>query len=100
EYQQVADVDRILESAAENPEALLPRIRQLPFSVVLFDEIEKAHPNILNLFLQMLDEGNLTDTTGKPASFKDAIIIATSNAGAEEIRAHIDAGEEIGRAHV
>jgi ATP-dependent Clp protease ATP-binding subunit ClpC len=95
EYQQIADVDRILQGAAENPQALLPRIRQAPFSVVLFDEIEKAHANILNLFLQLLDEGNLTDTSGKPASFKDAIIIATSNAGADEIRRHIEAGEEL-----
>jgi ATP-dependent Clp protease ATP-binding subunit ClpC len=95
EYQQTADVDRILESAAQNPDALLPKVRQAPFSVVLFDEIEKAHPNILNLFLQLLDEGNLTDLTGHPASFKDAIIIATSNAGADEIRKHIEAGEQL-----
>ena len=95
EYQQVPDVDRILASAAENPEGLLPRVRQKPFSVVLFDEIEKAHPNILNLFLQLLDEGNLTDTTNHPASFKDAIVIATSNAGSDEIRAHIEAGEDL-----
>ena len=95
EYQQISDVNRILASAAENPESLLPRTRQTPFCVVLFDEIEKAHPNILNLFLQLLDEGNLTDTGGHPTSFKDAIIIATSNAGADEIRAHIEAGEEL-----
>jgi ATP-dependent Clp protease ATP-binding subunit ClpC len=95
EYQQIADVDRILESAADNPAGLLPRVRQQPFSVVLFDEIEKAHPNILNLFLQLLDEGNLTDTAGHPTSFKDAIVIATSNAGADDIRAHIEAGEPL-----
>jgi len=95
EYQQTADVDRILESAAENPAGLLPRLRQSPFSVVLFDEIEKAHPNILNLFLQLLDEGNLTDTAGHPTSFKDAIVIATSNAGAEEIRQRIEAGQKL-----
>jgi ATP-dependent Clp protease ATP-binding subunit ClpC len=95
EYQQIADVDRILESAADNSQGLLPRVRQTPFSVVLFDEIEKAHPNILGLFLQLLDEGNLTDTAGHPTSFKDSIIIATSNAGADEIRAHIEAGEAL-----
>ncbi len=95
EYQQVPDVDRILMTAAENPEGLLPRVRQKPFSVVLFDEIEKAHPNILNLLLQLLDEGNLTDTSSHPASFKDAIIIATSNAGSEDIRARIQAGEAL-----
>jgi ATP-dependent Clp protease ATP-binding subunit ClpC len=95
EYQQIADVDRMLMSAAENPEGLLAKIRQKPFSVVLFDEIEKAHPNILNLLLQLLDEGNLTDISSHPASFKDAIVIATSNAGAEEIRTHIQAGENL-----
>ncbi len=95
EYQQVADVDRILESAAQNPSALLPKIRANPFSVVLFDEIEKAHPNILGLFLQLLDEGNLTDQSAHPASFKDAIIIATSNAGADEIRRRIEAGQTL-----
>lgn len=95
EYQQISDMDRILASATENPEGLLPKIRQEPFSVVLFDEIEKAHPNVLNLFLQLLDEGNLTDTSSHPASFKDAVIIATSNAGADEIRNRIEAGEEL-----
>jgi len=95
EYQQIADVDRILAGAAENPEGLLPKVRQKPFSVVLFDEIEKAHPNILNLFLQLLDEGNLTDTTSHPTSFKDAIIIATSNAGSDDIRARIEAGQAL-----
>ena len=95
EYQQPADVSRLLASAAENPQSLLARVKQQPFCVVLFDEIEKANPNILNLLLQLLDEGNLTDTSSRPTSFKDAIIIATSNAGADEIRAHIQAGEEL-----
>ena len=95
EYQQTIDVDRILESAAHNPGGLLTQIRQSPFSVVLFDEIEKANPNVLNLFLQLLDEGHLTDSNGRTTSFKDAIVIATSNAGAEDIRQRIDAGQEL-----
>ncbi len=95
EYQQTTDVTRLLASAADNPAGLLAKVRTSPFSVVLFDEIEKANPNILNLFLQLLDEGNLTDSSNKPASFKDAIVIATSNAGADEIRKHIEAGEEL-----
>lgn len=95
EYQRPEDVARLLADAGQNPDGLLPKVRQQPFSVVLFDEIEKAHPNILNLFLQLLDEGNLTDDAGKPTSFKDAIIIVTSNAGADEIRHHIEAGEEL-----
>jgi len=61
----------------------------------LLDEIEKAHPNVLNLLLQLLDEGQLTDIDGRAASFKDCIIIVTSNAGAQEIREHIDKGEDL-----
>ncbi len=95
EYQQITDMNRILAGPSENPDGLLPKVRQQPFSVVLFDEIEKAHPNVLNLFLQRLDEGNLTDTSSHPTSFKDAIIIATSNAGADEIRTRIEAGEAL-----
>ncbi|HSX01319.1 MAG TPA: AAA family ATPase [Candidatus Saccharimonas sp.] len=95
EYQQPADVARLLAAATDNPDGLLPKVRQTPFSVVLFDEIEKAHPNLLNLFLQLLDEGQLTDSAGKPASFKDSIIIATSNAGADDIRQRIEAGESL-----
>ena len=95
EYQQPADVARLLASAAENPAGLLAKVRSTPFAVVLFDEIEKAHPNLLNLLLQLLDEGNLTDSSSKATSFKDAIIIATSNAGADEIRRHIEAGEAL-----
>jgi len=61
----------------------------------LLDEIEKAHTNILNLLLQLLDEGQLTDIDGRAASFKDCIIIVTSNAGSQEIREHIARGEEL-----
>jgi ATP-dependent Clp protease ATP-binding subunit ClpC len=95
EYQQSSDVARILAGAGESPQGLLAKVRQQPFSVVLFDEIEKADPAVLNLMLQLLDEGNLTDASGKKTSFKDAIIIATSNAGAEEIRHRIEAGGEL-----
>ncbi len=70
-------------------------VRQQPFSVVLLDEIEKAHPNILNLLLQLLDEGQLTDAGGKQVSFRDCIIIATSNAGAQVIRENVQQGKDI-----
>jgi ATP-dependent Clp protease ATP-binding subunit ClpC len=70
EYQQPEDAERILEDAGTNANALLPKVRSTPFSVVLFDEIEKAHPNILNLFLQLLDEGSLTDHSDRAASFR------------------------------
>ena len=63
------------------PGLLTTPVRENPFSLILFDEFEKAHPNILNLFLQVLDEGHLTDGLGKKVSFKKTIIIATSNAG-------------------
>jgi ATP-dependent Clp protease ATP-binding subunit ClpC len=85
EYQQASDVTRLLATGGSQEQSLIASIRQQPFTVVLFDEIEKAHPNILNLFLQMLDEGQLTDEQGRPASFKSSIIIATSNAGAVDI---------------
>ncbi len=95
EYQQESDVSRLLSGGQNETSSLILKVREKPFSVVLLDEIEKAHPNILNLLLQMLDEGQLTDSTGRAASFKDAIVICTSNAGADEIRKHIEAGEEL-----
>ncbi len=70
-------------------------MRQNPSSVVLLDEIEKAHPDILNLLLQVLDEGRLTDSDGREVSFRDAIIIATSNAAADDIRMRIEEGRKL-----
>ncbi len=95
EYSRPNDTSRILAAGATDPYSLCAQIAKQPFSVVLLDEIEKAHPNVLNLLLQMLDEGVLRDTTNQPISFKDAIIIATSNAGADRIRQHIAAGEQL-----
>ncbi|HUB93246.1 MAG TPA: AAA family ATPase [Verrucomicrobiae bacterium] len=95
EYQQDSDVARILSDGQGEAKSLIMSVRQQPFSVVLLDEIEKAHPNILNLMLQLLDEGILTDTGGRVVSFKDAVVIATSNAGADQIRAHIEQGKEL-----
>jgi ATP-dependent Clp protease ATP-binding subunit ClpC len=95
EYQQPTDVSRILSDGAQESNSLLLQVRQQPFSVVLLDEIEKAHPNILNLLLQLLDEGQLTDSQGRTVSFRDCVVIATSNAGADSIRKHIEVGEEL-----
>ena len=95
EFQQPEDVQRLLSTGVQDTSSLLMRIRQQPFAVVLLDEIEKAHPNVLNLLLQMLDEGQLTDLSGRSASFKDCIIIVTSNAGADIIRERIDKGESL-----
>lgn len=60
-------------------------IRKKPYSVVLFDEIEKAHPDVFNIMLQILDDGRLTDSKGRLISFKNTIIIMTSNVGASMI---------------
>ncbi|HSX07164.1 MAG TPA: AAA family ATPase [Candidatus Saccharimonadia bacterium] len=95
EYQQQSDVARMLSDGQTETNSLLMQVRQQPFTVVLLDEIEKAHPNILNLLLQLLDEGQLTDSHGRIVSFKDAVVIATSNAGADSIRKHIEAGEQL-----
>lgn len=95
EYQRPEDVSRLLATGGQNAQSLLLAIRQQPFSVVLLDEIEKAHPNILNLLLQMLDEGQLTDEQGRPASFRSAIIIATSNAGAADIAQRVRSGNTL-----
>jgi len=92
EYQRPEDVSRLLATGGQNTKSLLLSIREQPFSVVLLDEIEKAHPNILNLLLQMLDEGQLTDEQGRPASFRSSIIIATSNAGAAQIAEQVKNG--------
>lgn len=64
---------------------LTEQVRQNPYSVVLFDEIEKAHPDVFNIFLQILDEGHLTDSQGRTVSFKNCIIIMTSNIGSDLI---------------
>ncbi|HSX35822.1 MAG TPA: AAA family ATPase [Patescibacteria group bacterium] len=95
EHSEATDVGRMLESAATNPNSLCAQIAKQPFSVVLLDEIEKAHPNVLNLLLQMLDEGILRDVNNREVNFREAIIIATSNAGADRIREHIQKGEQL-----
>jgi len=80
EFQAIKDISRLIGSG--NEEGLLTtKVREDPFSLVLLDEFEKAHPNILNIFLQVFDEGHLTDGLGRKVSFLDTIIIATSNAG-------------------
>jgi ATP-dependent Clp protease ATP-binding subunit ClpC len=66
---------------------LTGKIRSQPYSVVLFDEVEKAHPKVMDVFLQMFDEGTLTDSKGRKCSFRDAVIILTSNLGAQQIKA-------------
>ncbi len=64
---------------------LSEKVRRNPYSVILFDEIEKAHPDVFNTFLQVLDDGHITDSQGRKIDFKNTVIIMTSNAGAERI---------------
>ena len=64
---------------------LSEKVRRNPYSVVLFDEIEKAHPDVFNVLLQVLDDGHITDSKGRKVSFKNTILIMTSNAGAQRI---------------
>lgn len=64
---------------------LSEKVRRNPYSVVLFDEVEKAHPDVFNVLLQVLDDGQITDSTGRVVDFKNTVIIMTSNAGAENI---------------
>ena len=70
-------------------------MRQRPYSVVLFDEMEKAHPDVFNICLQVLDDGRLTDSRGRPAHFQDTVIIMTSNVGSHFILDHEGTDEEL-----
>jgi ATP-dependent Clp protease ATP-binding subunit ClpC len=72
---------------------LTEKIRRKPYSVILFDEIEKAHPDVFNMLLQVLDDGHLTDSLGRKVDFRNTIIIMTSNIGARQLK---DFGQGIG----
>ena len=90
EYMEKHNVSRLVGSPPgyvgfEEGGQLTEKIRRKPYSVVLFDEIEKAHPDIFNMMLQILDDGILTDSQGRKVSFKNAVIIMTSNVGAKLI---------------
>jgi ATP-dependent Clp protease ATP-binding subunit ClpB len=70
---------------------LTEAVRRKPYSVVLFDEIEKAHPDVFNILLQVLDDGRITDSKGKTVDFKNTILIMTSNLGSSYLLEGIDA---------
>lgn len=95
EYVGSDDVSRLIADGADNANSLTARVMKQPFSVVLLDEIEKAHTNVMSTLLQMLDEGILRDIKNREVSFRDAIIVATSNAGADRIREYIDRGYDV-----
>ena len=101
EYQERHSVSRLVGAPPgyvgyDEGGQLTEAVRRKPYSVVLLDEIEKAHPDVFNILLQVLDDGRLTDNKGRTVDFKNTILIMTSNAGAEVIRGYMDrlAGEE------
>ena len=90
EYMEKHSVSRMIGSPPgyvghEEGGQLSEKVRRNPFSVILFDEIEKAHPDVFNILLQVLDDGHITDSQGRKVDFKNTIIIMTSNAGAQSI---------------
>ncbi len=90
EYQTQANLDRLIGSTqAGKPGLLTEAVRHQPFALLLLDEIEKAHPDILNIFLQVMDDGRLTDALGRTVDFTNLIIVATSNAGTQFIQDQI-----------
>ena len=91
EFVRPDDVARLIADGADDPMSLTAQVMKQPFSVVLLDEIEKAASEVLTTLLQLLDEGILRDAKNREISFRDAIVIATNNAGA-------DRSAEIGRA--
>ena len=95
EFVAASDVSRLIRDGASDELSLTAQVMKQPFSVILLDEIEKAHPSVLTTLLQVLDEGILRDEKNREISFRDAIIIATSNAGANTIRDKITAGAKI-----
>lgn len=97
EFQQIKDISRLIGSEElEEPGLLTSQVNESPFSLVLLDEFEKAHPNILNLFLQVFDEGYLTDGLSRKIDFRNTILIATSNAGYQIILEAVKNNEEWG----
>ena len=100
EYMEKYSVSRLIGAAPgyvgyEEGGQLTEAVRRKPYSVVLFDEIEKAHPDVFNILLQILDDGRITDSQGKTVDFKNTIIILTSNLGAQYLLDGIDANGEI-----
>jgi len=94
EYQDVRSMDRLIGAPGSNSGGIFSEaVRERPFSIVLLDELEKAAPDILNVFLQILDDGRVTDAAGRVIDFTNTIIIATSNAGTQYIQDAVQKGE-------
>ncbi len=101
EYQEKSSIDRLLGapsgySGSTSGGYLTEAVKKQPFSLLLLDEIEKAHPDILNLFLQVMEDGRLTDSNGRTVNFTNIILIGTSNACSNFIQEEIKKGTDIG----
>ncbi|MCC4722800.1 ATP-dependent Clp protease ATP-binding subunit [Salinicoccus sp. RF5] len=97
EYMEKHSVSRLVGSPPgyvgyDDGGQLTEKVRRKPYSLVLFDEIEKAHPDVFNMLLQVLDDGRLTDSNGRTVDFRNTIIVMTSNVGAQELRDNKFAG--------
>ncbi|MCB0293976.1 MAG: AAA family ATPase, partial [Calditrichaeota bacterium] len=97
EYMEKFSVSRLVGSPPgyvgyEEGGQLTEKVRRHPYAVVLFDEIEKAHPDVFNILLQVLDEGQLTDSLGRKVDFRNTILILTSNVGTREIKKNVSMG--------
>lgn len=92
EFVSSDDVARLIADGADDPSSLTAQVMKQPFSVVLLDELEKAHSSVLTTLLQLLDEGILRDVRNREVSFRDTVVIATSNAGADRIQEYIQRG--------
>src|SRR5260221_6180656 len=94
EYQNPEAVNRLI-GAGENPGELTELIKNKPYCLMLLDEFDKANPQVLTLFLQVLEEGRLTDVLGKQVDFSNTVIIATSNAGSLLIAQGLGQGQSV-----
>ena len=99
EYQEKHTVSRMIGAPPgyigyDEAGQLTEAVRRRPYSVVLFDEIEKAHPEVLNVMLQLLDDGRLTDSKGRTVDFKNTVVIMTSNLGSQYIAEHAATGQD------
>ena len=92
EFVSSSDVSRLIADGSEDAGSLTAQVMKQPFSVVLLDEIEKAHPSVLSTLLQLLDEGILRDIRNREVSFRDTVVIATSNAGSDRIQEYLGRG--------
>jgi len=95
EFVSADDVARLIADGTKDPHSLTAQVMKQPFSVVLLDEIEKAHPMVLTTLLQLLDEGILRDSRNREVSFRDAIVIGTSNANADRIQEYLHRGYDL-----